>query len=91
MEGKHSIDVGILLMPLLIEMLELIAKNAKVDYNKGTELKDVKEVSDVKLDKIVSKMKGENQEEEMQEDTMEEEQEEETTEEPMGLMARRTG
>ena len=91
MEGKHSIDVGILLMPLLIEMLELIAKNAKVDYNKGTELKDVKEVSDVKLDKIVSKMKGENQEEEMQEDTMEEEQEEEITEEPMGLMARRTG
>ena len=91
MEGKHSIDVGILLMPLLIEILELIATNAKVDYNKGTELKDVKEVSDVKLDKIVSKMKGENQEEEMQEDTMEEEQEEEITEEPMGLMARRTG
>ena len=91
MEGKHSIDVGILLMPLLIEMLELIATNANVKYNKGTELKDVNEISDIKLDKIVSKMKGENQEEEMQEDTMEEEQEEEITEEPMGLMARRTG
>ena len=25
MEGKHNIDVGILLMPILIELLELIA------------------------------------------------------------------
>jgi hypothetical protein len=89
MEGKHSIDVGILLMPLLIEMLELIATNANVKYNKGTELKDVNEISDIKLDKIVSKMKGQKEQEEVEEEVVEEEQE--IIDEPMGLMARRTG
>lgn len=96
MEGKHSIDVGILLMPILIELLELIATNAKVEYNKGTELKDIKEVSDVKLDKIVAKMRGDKEQQDMEAETMEDaeiEKEEvvEEEEEPMGLMARRAG
>ena len=89
MEGKHSIDVGILLMPILIELLELIATNAKVECNKGTELKDVNEISDIKLDKIVSKMRGQKEEEDVEEEPTEEEQE--IIDEPMGLMARRAG
>ena len=95
MEGKHSIDVGILLMPILIEMLELIATNAKIEYNKGTELKDIKEVSDVKLDKIVAKMRGDKEQQDMEAETMEdaeiEKEEVVEEEEPMGLMARRAG
>ena len=77
-------------------MLELIAINAKVEYNKGTELKDIKEVSDVKLDKIVAKMRGDKEQQDMEAETMEDveiEKEEvvEEEEEPMGLMARRAG
>ena len=95
MEGKHSIDVGILLMPILIEMLELIATNAKIEYNKGTELKDIKEVSDVKLDKNVAKIRGDKEQQDMEAETMEdveiEKEEVVEEEEPMGLMARRAG
>ena len=92
MEGKHNIDVGILLMPILIELLELIATNAGIEYNKGTKLKDVKEVSDVKLDKIVAKMKGDKEQQDMEAENMEDTEEEEVVEEQsMGLMTRRAG
>lgn len=89
MEGKHSIDVGILIMPVLIELLELIATNAKVDYNKGTELKDTDEISEVKMSKIINRMKTKDDED--MEMPVEEPQEEEEMEEdmPTGLMARR--
>jgi hypothetical protein len=89
MEGKHSIDVGILIMPVLIELLELIATNAKVDYNKGTELKDTDEISEVKMSKIINRMKEKDDED--MEMPVEEPQEEEEMEEdmPTGLMARR--
>ena len=92
MEGKHNIDVGILLMPILIELLELIATNEGIEYNKGTKLKDVKEVSDVKLDKIVAKMKGDKEQQDMEAENMEDTEEEEVVEEQsMGLMTRRAG
>ena len=92
MEGKHNIDVGILLMPILIELLELIATNAGIEYNKVTKLKDVKEVSDVKLDKIVAKMKGDKEQQDMEAENMEDTEEEEVVEEQsMGLMTRRAG
>ena len=92
MEGKHNIDVGILLMPILIELLELIATNAGIEYNKGTKLKDVKEVYDVKLDKIVAKMKGDKEQQDMEAENMEDTEEEEVVEEQsMGLMTRRAG
>jgi hypothetical protein len=88
MEGKHSIDVGILIMPVLIELLELIATNAKVDYNKGTELKDTDEISEVKMSKIINRMKAKDDED--MEMPVEEPQEEEMEEDmPTGLMARR--
>jgi hypothetical protein len=88
MEGKHSIDVGILIMPVLIELLELIATNAKVDYNKGTELKDTDEISEVKMSKIINRMKEKDDED--MEMPVEEPQEEEMEEDmPTGLMARR--
>jgi len=91
MEGKHSIDVGILIMPVIIELLELIATNAKVDYNKGTELKDTGEISEVKMSKIVNRMKAKDDEDmEMPVKDSEESQEEEMEDEmPAGLMARR--
>ena len=89
MEGKHSIDVGILIMPVLIELLELIATNAKVDYNKGTELKDTDEISEVKMSKIINRMKAKD-DEDMEMPVGEPQEEEEMEEDmPTGLMARR--
>ena len=89
MEGKHSIDVGILIMPVIIELLELIATNAKVDYNKGTELKDTGDISEVKMSKIINRMKSKDDDD--MEMPVKESQEDEEMEEdmPTGLMARR--
>lgn len=88
MEGKHNIDVGILVMPVLMELLELIALNAQIDYVKGDEIPETKDVSSVKIDKIINKLKQKQEDEEM---TVEEPVEEEDIpeEEPAGLMARR--
>jgi len=32
MEGKHNVDVGILIMPVLIELMRLLAEEAKIEY-----------------------------------------------------------
>jgi len=37
MQGYHTIDVGILVMPVLIEMMAYLAEQADVKYNMGTE------------------------------------------------------
>lgn len=35
MDGKHTVDVGMLVMPLLMEMIMLIGDNAGVKYDNG--------------------------------------------------------
>lgn len=41
MDGKHTVDVGMLVMPLLMEMIMLIGDNAGVKYDSGlTDLPD---------------------------------------------------
>lgn len=37
MEGKHSVDVGMLILPVLVELIMLIGDAAKVDYVSGLE------------------------------------------------------
>lgn len=37
MEGKHSVDVGMLILPVLVELIMLIADSAKVEYTSGLE------------------------------------------------------
>jgi hypothetical protein len=39
MEGKHSLDVGILIMPVLIETMAYLAEEADVEYEVGTNKK----------------------------------------------------
>jgi hypothetical protein len=36
MEGKHTIDVGILIMPVLIETMAYLAEEAGIDYEAGS-------------------------------------------------------
>ena len=37
MEGIHSIDVGVMATPVLIEFIMLIGDSAKIDYETGLE------------------------------------------------------
>lgn len=37
MEGKHTIDVGMLALPVIVELIMLIGDAAKIDYNSGLE------------------------------------------------------
>tara|TARA_R110002020_G_scaffold351300_1_gene564564 strand:+ start:846 stop:1358 length:513 start_codon:yes stop_codon:yes gene_type:complete len=50
MEGKHSIDVGVLILPVLIEAISLIAEEANIEFETGlTNTDDKPSVSKVAL------------------------------------------
>jgi hypothetical protein len=95
MEGKHSVDVGILVSPVLMEFMMFIADTADIEYNTG--LEEEEGPSQALVNRALSKFKKEKAE---QEKTQPEEmvemmpmaaQEEEpmAEEKPVGLMARR--
>ena len=96
MQGKHSIDVGILIMPVLIEMLSYVGDEEKIEYVVGTEVED--EDKDKFRDSTIAKamrsvkekMKEAGKEpiEELPESGVEEESMAEEPA-PAGLMARR--
>jgi hypothetical protein len=95
MEGLHSVDVGMLMIPILVETMMLIGDSADVKYVTGME--ESKGERPAMINKIVNDMKlKQGEEEDMpieQEEVMptEESVEEEMPmeEEPKGLMARR--
>ena len=90
MEGVHSVDVGVLISPLLVEMIMYMADMAKVDYVSGLEKPDTSDkLSPTKIAKMMNKFKEEVDEIDVDEEPSVEEIKEET-EEPKGLMARRT-
>jgi hypothetical protein len=90
MEGKHNIDVGMLVIPLIMEMLMLIAENAGIEYDDGlSDIKDTK-VSDAMLDSVRREMTErieEVEEQPVEEDIAAENEEQEIVQ--TGLMARR--
>lgn len=89
MDGVHSVDVGVLVSPLLIEMIMYMADMAKVEYVSGLEKPDTSDkLAPTKVAKMMSKFKQEVEDVDIQEESSVETQEEET-EEPKGLMARR--
>ena len=88
MEGKHTIDVGMLLIPVIMEMLMLIGDRAGVKYVTGMERDQEIELRDSASEAAFVKFQkqlGEDNTEEV----VEEQQEDVQEEEPMGLMARR--
>ena len=94
MEGLHTVDVGMLMIPILVETMMLIGDSANVDYVTGMEAE--KADRPAMTDRIVQDLKAENGESEdmpmQQEEAMptEEPMEEEMPmEQPKGLMARR--
>ena len=77
MEGVHSIDVGILTMPIIMETIMLIAEQQGIDYVTGLEQNYDTQVMETD---IYSAADQADEEEEIPV----------VEEEPMGLMSRRT-
>lgn len=87
MEGKHNIDVGILILPILIETMMLIGDQNKVKYTSGLENDNIKTTDSMISRALDEAMK--NVKEEQPDVVVEEPTNTDTEEEPKGLMARR--
>ena len=103
MDGKHTVDVGMLVMPLLMEMIMLVGDMADVKYDSGMENPNKGKTRDTLLESVRLKLQreldkkegmlfsdeelGKNTSEEVKD--VEEPMMEEEIEEPKGLMARR--
>ncbi len=99
MEGKHTVDVGLLLLPVLIETMMLIGDSAGIKYKTGLDdapRSDRDSLAKRTVEKLKTEMETKNNEQEEDvditvalnsiEDNPEEEEQEEK---PTGLMARR--
>ena len=83
MEGVHSIDVGVLMLPIVVELLKFVAEKNNVKYVTGMEKREVAP-NDEMITALAMKEIGE--EKDMPEAPVEEESVEEP--QPRGLMAR---
>lgn len=87
MEGKHSVDIGMLLLPVLVELIMLIGDKAGVKYTTG--LEEGTEMRGTLIDLAVSKFTGEDDDTEEKEEVAEKEETVEEEEPVMaGLMSR---
>ena len=92
MQGLHTIDVGILAMPVIIEMLAYIGDDAGIEYNLGMDKPiDEDKISDTKIALAMKRMREKLPQKLDDREEMPEEPEamEEDTPQPSGLMARR--
>ena len=90
MEGIHSIDVGILILPALVEMISYIADEAGIDYVTGLEEGKEERISDATIQLAVKRLED-KQKNKDKDSVIEIPEPAEETEEPkeMGLMSRR--
>lgn len=59
MEGKHSVDVGMLVIPVLMELIMYMADSEGIEYNTGME-KDT-EVRGTQIDKAILRLQEETE------------------------------
>lgn len=89
MEGVHSVDVGILVMPVIMELMMYIGDVEGIEYDKGTEKRTESKVSSSKIAKATQDLKKKMVEKDTEQEIAEEPEVEEVEEKPQGLMARR--
>ena len=91
MQGYHTLDVGILVIPVLVEMMVFLAEEADIEYRVGTEDDRLKKsnFNDSTIALAKKRLKEKMSEKEKVEDNIKKDVVEET-EEPQGLMARRS-
>ena len=92
MEGVHTVDVGILMIPIIVELMITIAESANIEYKTGME--GMGDDSPTAINKFMIKKLQEKEMEERdtpkpQEEEVQQVEQEEQPQTPMGLMARR--
>ena len=85
MEGKHTVDVGMLVVPLLMELIMMLGDSAGIEYETGLQNPDRNKARNSQLAKYA--MEYQRTLDEV--DTKEMVAEETEDEQPTGLMARR--
>jgi hypothetical protein len=88
MEGKHTIDVGILIMPVLMETLAYLAEEQGIEYEMGTDIETDDTPSSSAVALAIKKVKAKSNQ--PVEEELEEQMEMELEEPSGGLMSRRT-
>tara|TARA_R110002072_G_scaffold34337_1_gene102826 strand:+ start:311 stop:808 length:498 start_codon:yes stop_codon:yes gene_type:complete len=86
LNGVHSIDVGVLVMPIIIEMMKYLAEQTNTEYKMGDEPEETDRPSDAVIASALNELKNQQEGSDNEEPEMEEE---EIMPEPSGLMARR--
>ena len=88
LQGKHSVDVGMLVVPILMEMIMMLGDSADIEYETGLTNPDAGKPRDSQLAKYAMKYKEKLKDTDIEE--VKEEPVEEEEDKPTGLMARRT-
>ena len=89
MEGKHSLDVGILIIPVLIETMAYLAEEAGIEYDEGSNIEvDKDSITGSRISLALSKVYEQKEPEVTEKEPLEKTTEEETPPQG-GLMARR--
>jgi hypothetical protein len=93
MEGKHTLDVGILILPILIETMAYLAEESDIEYDMGSSVDMKKDKpTDAAIARAINKVRKQQGDETKKEMLPEEDMVEElnTEEQPTGgLMSRR--
>tara|TARA_X000001036_G_C20355620_1_gene674400 strand:+ start:137 stop:643 length:507 start_codon:yes stop_codon:yes gene_type:complete len=89
MEGKHTVDVGMLVVPLLMELIMMLGDSAGIEYETGLQNPDANKPRDSQLAKYAMKYKKSIDKVDLEE-LKEADTEDDKDDEPKGLMARRT-
>ena len=95
MDGIHNIDVGMLVMPLIMEMIMLVAEMSNVEYEDGLKDPNRGKTRDTLLTNVRAALEEKIKQkecmlfEEEETEITEEEEVDTEEEEPMGLMSRR--
>ena len=100
MDGVHSVDTGMLVMPFIMEMIMLVGDSSGIKYDSGLENPNKGKTRDTLLENVRKELTQRREEKEAmlfdedeegmnEEESMEMPQEIVEEEEPMGLMSRR--
>ena len=92
MDGIHTVDVGMLVLPMLMEMIMMIGDSAKIEYDKGLEDPNKPKIRESLFAKMITKYEKKISNDTSKEDEkiVDEEMVEPEVEKPAGLMARRS-
>ena len=93
MEGVHTIDVGMLVLPVLVEMMMLVGDSAGIEYDSGLDKRinkdKVRDSLVIKTAQKLQKQLNEEKDTKKKEPEVVVEEEEDKEAQPKGLMGRR--